>query len=192
LIQTPDISKRFTLNSSTYITLFVEDGMGSGIDFVWFSIDGGLTYLIYEEPFTIPNTTSTINFGARDNLGNNATTTNLRVLVDDSPPDPDGDQQPDKKEEKPFAENLAQILIDNYLIIMIVLVVLIILAIFLGGRKGKKDEVDFKAEEEIPQVVPMEVIEEVPALEFEEEISDVPPPPPPPLPPPLPPPPPPE
>jgi immune inhibitor A len=192
--QVPDISKRFTLNSSTFITLFVEDGMGSGIDFVWFSIDGGLTYLIYEEPFTIPNTTSTINFGAKDNLGNNATTTNLRVLVDDSPPDPDPDQNPnDKTEEKPFAEELTQILTDNFLIIMIVLVVLIILAILLGGRKGKKEEVDFKAEEEIPQVVPMEVIEEEPALEFEEEISDVPPPPPPPpLPPPIPPPPPPE
>ena len=64
-----------------------------------------------------------------------------------------------------------------------------LLAIFLGGRKGKKEEVDFKAEEEIPQVVPMEVIEEEPVMEFEEEISNVPPPPPPP---PLPPPPPPE
>lgn len=191
--ETPDLSERFTLNSSTYISLFVEDGMGSGIDFVWFSIDGGLTYLVYKEPFTIPNTTSTINFGARDNLGNNASKTNLRVLVDDSPPDPD--QKPDDKtEEKPFAEELTQILMDNYLIIMIVLIVLIILAVLLGGRRGKKEEVDFKAEEEIPQAVPMEVIEEPPVVEFEEEISNVPPPPPPPppVPPPVPPPPPPE
>jgi M6 family metalloprotease-like protein len=184
--ETLDLSERFKMNSSSIITIYAEEGMGSGIDFIWYTIDGGSTYLIYEGPFTIPNTTTTINFGAKDLIGNNATGTTLRVNVDDSPPVIVIDDEPDdESEEKPFAEELANFLSANYMFIMIALVVLIIIAVLLSMRKRKDKDVDFQVEESAEPVVAMEVVKEVPEVEFEEEAPIIrqPPPPPPPPPP---------
>ena len=183
--ETPNLSSKFTLNSSTYITLISEDGMGSGIDFIWYSIDGGSTYYVYEEPFTIPNTTSIINFGAKDLLGNNASAARLSVIVDDREPVVEVPIEPEPEEEvTPPSGELVQLLMDYILFIIILLVVVILLAVIMRKRKGKED-VDFQAEPVItPQVVEMEIKE--PQLVFEEEETALPPPPPP-MPPPPPP-----
>jgi hypothetical protein len=52
------------LNSSTPITLISDDGIGVGVNFIWFSLDGGTTYNIYQSPFNAPLNTSKIIFGA--------------------------------------------------------------------------------------------------------------------------------
>jgi hypothetical protein len=186
--ETPDISAKFTLNSSTFITLISEDGMGSGIDYIWYSIDGGSTYYVYEDPFTIPNTTRSINFGAKDLLGNNASAAKLNVIVDDREPVDEEPEEPEPVDDDGDvtspSEEIIQMLLDYILFIIIILVVVIILAVLLRKKKGK-EEVDFQAEPVTsPQVVEMEV--EEPQIVFEEE-KIAPPPPPPPMPPPPPP-----
>jgi immune inhibitor A len=173
----PELNEKFTLNSSTYITLISEDGMGSGIDFIWYSIDGGSKYYVYEEAFTIPNTTSTINFGARDLLGINASSKRISVIVDDREPvDEEPEPEPEPDEDDEFSDGFIKMLMDFLPFIIIILVVVIILVALMRRRKGKEEEVDFQAQPQAaPQVVEMEVIEEQQVV-FQEERKASPPP----------------
>ncbi len=99
---TPPLNERFSMNTSSLISLSASDGLGAGIDFIWYSLDGGSTYEIYESPFTAPLDTNNIIFGARDRVGNNASSTVLRVDVDEPEIDDDFDDDGVKNDDDAF------------------------------------------------------------------------------------------
>jgi immune inhibitor A len=61
-----------------------DDGVGSGINFTWYTIDG--LFSIYSSPFTLTPGTHTILWGSEDNLTLNETGNSNVVFVDDTPP----------------------------------------------------------------------------------------------------------
>jgi immune inhibitor A len=99
---TPPMDERFSMNTSSSVTLSANDGQGVGIDYIWYSLDGGSTYNLYESPFTAPLSTNTIMFGARDHIGNNASSTVLLVDVDEFEIDDDFDDDGVKNEVDEF------------------------------------------------------------------------------------------
>lgn len=99
---TPPLDERFSMNTSQLVTLSASDGQGVGIDYIWYSLDGGSTYNVYESPFTAPLSTNTIMFGARDHIGNNASSTILQVDVDEPEIDDDFDDDGVKNDEDEF------------------------------------------------------------------------------------------
>lgn len=148
----PPGDDRFSMNSSTPVNLSAHDGTGVGLDYIWYSLDGGITYNLYESPFTVPVGTGAINYGARDLLGNNASSQKTKVLVDDREPVvDDGDDEPDGDGEEdvtPAYEEVLRKFLDFIVYIIILIVVVILLLLVLRWRKGKKDEVDFQTEAE--------------------------------------------
>jgi hypothetical protein len=99
---TPPLDERYSMNTSQLVTLSANDGQGVGIDYIWYSLDGGSTYYIYESPFTAPLSTNTIMFGARDHIGNNASSTILQVDVDEPEIDDDFDDDGVKNDVDEF------------------------------------------------------------------------------------------
>ncbi|MEE9151360.1 MAG: Ig-like domain-containing protein, partial [Thermoplasmata archaeon] len=190
--QIPPPDERISMNSSTPVTLIANDSIGVGIDYIWYSLDGGLTYNVYESTFTLPLNTSTIIYGARDLLGNNASSKTVRVNVDDREPviddggDDDGDDDVDGGEEvTPVYEQILGMLLDLFLYIIIMIIVVILLALLLRRRKDKEEEVNFQTEA-VQDTTPFQVMDdnlEV-MVEIKEEVSHPSPPPPSPPPPP--------
>jgi hypothetical protein len=195
--EVPLMDERNVLNSSTLVTLSGDDGIGTGIDFIWYSLDGGLTYNIYESPFTVPLNTSMIVFGARDNLGNNASGIIVRVDVDDSEPpvdngdgngngngDGNGDGDQDDGDIEPSEFDIMDILKDYLYLLLLLIIIIVVLVVLLAlarKRKGKDDKVEVKAEgkqETLAFQVEEESGEEI--IEFKEDKGSFPPPPPPP------------
>lgn len=173
--QVPPPNTKVTLNSSTPVTLVADDGIGVGVDYIWFSLDGGSTYNLYESQFTVPLNTSTIIYGAKDILGANATGITIRVVVDDREPEID-DGDDDGDEPPPPDKGIFEMLMDYfYLLIMLIVIVVVLLLIILLSRrkKGKEDTVSFQVEDQKEEAM----------VEFEEEVDSAPPPPPPPPPP---------
>ncbi len=198
----PSGEERFSMNSSTPVNLSADDGLGVGLDYIWYSLDGGITYNLYESPFTVPLGTGTINYGAIDLLGNNATRETVRVLVDDTEPviddgGDDGEDDGDVDEDPtPALEEILGNFLNYIIFILIIIIVVILLWLLLRRRKGKEEEVDFQTEagqDTSPFQVTYDKAEVM--AEVKEEVSPPSPPPPsspapfPPPPPPTPPPP---
>jgi hypothetical protein len=77
------------VSQSTHFTLITEDtGVNNSI--IYYSINSGSVYYLYESPFTVPTTTTTIVYYAEDALGNMADAGTLRIIVDDKDTDGDG------------------------------------------------------------------------------------------------------
>ncbi|UCF08254.1 MAG: hypothetical protein JSW28_00755, partial [Thermoplasmata archaeon] len=140
----PDPDDRFTTNSSTPVEISADDGIGVGVNFIWFSVDGGSTYQIYETHFTLDLNTTSIIFGAVDLLGMNASGTTVRVIVDDREPIIEDDDD----EERKVAERppVLDMFMDYLLYIIILIIVLIIVGLLLRRGKGKQETVDFQTE----------------------------------------------
>jgi hypothetical protein len=98
----PPLDDRYSMNTSELVALGADDGEGTGIDFIWYSVDGGSTYSVYDSPFTVPLSTNTIMFGARDHIGNNASSTLLQVDVDEPEIDDDFDDDGVKNDVDEF------------------------------------------------------------------------------------------
>jgi hypothetical protein len=197
----PSGEERFSMNSSTPVNLSADDGLGVGLDYIWYSLDGGITYNLYDSPFTVPLGTGTINYGAIDLLGNNATRESIRVLVDDTEPviddgEDDGEDDGDVEEDPtPAFEEILDMFLGYIPYILIIIIVVILLLLLLRRRKGKEEEVDFQTDAE-QDTAPFQVTDDKVEVmaEVKEDVSPPSPPPPSspaPLPPPPPPPPPP-
>ncbi len=77
------------INASTEITLIPSD-TGAGSRMTYYRLDGG-HYSIYDEPFTVPATTTSITYYAEDNLGHEAEKSVLIIRVDNRDTDGDGE-----------------------------------------------------------------------------------------------------
>jgi hypothetical protein len=78
------------INSSTPITLILVDS-GVNQSIVYYSLDGGARYLVYNSPFTVPSSmTTTIMYSGEDILGNRADESIFNVTVDNRDTDRDG------------------------------------------------------------------------------------------------------
>jgi M6 family metalloprotease-like protein len=78
--------------SPTYVDLttpFIitgSDGLGSGIDYSYYNIDGG-TWTLYTGPFNVPGSgTHTIFYNSTDHFGFEESTRSFDILVDNQPP----------------------------------------------------------------------------------------------------------
>jgi parallel beta-helix repeat protein len=71
------------VTTATLFNLTATDA-GSGVKFIWYNITNGTTstYHVYAAEFTAPTWASKIQFGARDNAGNNETLHTLNISVD--------------------------------------------------------------------------------------------------------------
>ncbi len=77
------------VSQSTPFTLTVEDaGINSSV--IFYSLNGGTVYYIYDSPFTVPPTVTTITYYVEDALGNKADVSTLRIIVDNKDTDGDG------------------------------------------------------------------------------------------------------
>ncbi len=77
------------INSSTLIFLdSVDEGAGNSV--IYYSIDGGETYMVYNSPFSISYKTRNVIYWAEDILGNKATFSIIYLAVDDTDSDSDG------------------------------------------------------------------------------------------------------
>lgn len=83
------INDELHIATSTPITL---DSFDSGADgtTILYSIDGGTSYTIYESPFKVPNSTTSIIYYGIDALDNEADKSTLQVIVDIIDTDGDG------------------------------------------------------------------------------------------------------
>ncbi|UCG69374.1 MAG: M6 family metalloprotease domain-containing protein [Thermoplasmata archaeon] len=77
------------ITSTTPITLNSFDSGVNGTT-VFYSIDGGATYSMYESPFTVSSTTTAIIYGGEDALGNRGEESSFYMVVDNSDTDEDG------------------------------------------------------------------------------------------------------
>ncbi|MDD5251574.1 MAG: hypothetical protein PHT12_02980 [Patescibacteria group bacterium] len=69
------------------VTLSADDGEGTGVTSTEYSVDGGLTWTTYAEPFEVSGDGShTILYGSRDNAGNSETTKSLEIKIDSAVP----------------------------------------------------------------------------------------------------------
>ncbi|UCG69375.1 MAG: M6 family metalloprotease domain-containing protein [Thermoplasmata archaeon] len=193
--EVPSMDERNTINSSTLITVMANDSIGVGIDFIWYSLDGGLSYEIYDSPFTVPLNTSTIIFGARDILGNNASGIMVRINVDDREPvidngdgngngNGDGDGDTGDGDIEPSDFDIFEILMDYLYLIILIIIITVVLVVILAlsrKRKGKEETVAFQTED-VQEVTAFQVEEEKNdnLIEFKEDDKLTPPPPPPP------------
>ncbi|UCE38027.1 MAG: S8 family serine peptidase [Thermoplasmata archaeon] len=76
------------INSSSAISFNDEDS-GVGNTVIYYSIDGGITYQVYDSPFTVPYKTMRIIYWAEDILGNRANEYVINVKVDNTDTDSD-------------------------------------------------------------------------------------------------------
>jgi hypothetical protein len=77
------------INSSTPITLISND-TGTGNCKMYYSMDGGVTYHIYDTPFYAPPLITSIIYGGEDILGNRAEESAFYVVVNNEDTDGDG------------------------------------------------------------------------------------------------------
>jgi hypothetical protein len=82
--------EQYTLiNSSTLIFLnSVDEDVGNPV--IYYSIDGGAIYKVYDSPFTVSYRTSQIIYWAEDILGNKANESIFNLVVDNTDSDLDG------------------------------------------------------------------------------------------------------
>ncbi len=103
------------ISTSTPITLESSD-WGVGETTIYYSLDGGMKYSIYESSFTVSSTTTSIVYYGEDALGNGVEVTGVYVTVDyidsdgDEIPDfedsdDDGDGYPDSEDDFPLDAN---------------------------------------------------------------------------------------
>jgi hypothetical protein len=77
------------ITSSTNITLFPFDS-GANTTILYYSLDAGATYSLYNGPFTVPAATKSILYGGEDALGNRADESSIDVVVNNRDNDKDG------------------------------------------------------------------------------------------------------
>jgi hypothetical protein len=87
----PSISDDDTvyLTSTTPISFNYMD-TGVNLTSIYYSIDGGSHFILYESPFTVPKKTTSIIYWGQDILGNKAQDMELDLVVDDTDTDSDG------------------------------------------------------------------------------------------------------
>lgn len=186
----PEPGVRVRMNTTTLVNLSAEDGDGVGVDFIWYSLDGGSTFNVYENEFNVTLGTSTIVYGAKDKLGNNATFTTTRVfVVEEKPPDNNatdngnGDNGEDDEDLEPATKGIFEMLMDYMIwliLIIIIIVIIIVILALIRRKKGKKEIVDFQTQPQQPVVtMQMEDNYENVTVEFTENKVNPPPPPPP-------------
>lgn len=145
----PESGDRVTTNSSTPVTLYATDGNGTGVAFIWYSLDGGTTYRVYDSQFTLDQNITSIIFGAQDLIGHNSTSINIRVTVDDREPVIDEEpEEPEIVEEEPRILDQIMAMLIDYLFIIIIIVIVVIMVVALSKMRKKKEEpVAFETEE---------------------------------------------
>ncbi|UCG70317.1 MAG: S8 family serine peptidase, partial [Thermoplasmata archaeon] len=77
------------VDTTAKVNLLWNDGLGVGASWMWYSLDGGVTYSIYTIPFTLTIETTSIICGAEDLVGNNATPTLFPIIVNETDTDDD-------------------------------------------------------------------------------------------------------
>jgi hypothetical protein len=77
------------LTSSTQISFIFEDS-GANQSTVYYSLDGGSRFDVYNSPFYVPSQTTSIIFSGEDILGNSQEESEVDVIVDNTDSDSDG------------------------------------------------------------------------------------------------------
>jgi immune inhibitor A len=158
----PESGDRVTTNSSTPVNLYATDGTtGSGVAFIWYSLDGGITYQIYESYFMLDENMTSIIFGAQDLMGHNSTGINIRVTVDDREPVIEEPEEPEIVVAEPSVlEEIMDMFMDYLLFIIIIIIVLVLVVVLVKMRKKKEEPVAFETEEKADEPATTFVMED--------------------------------